>query len=218
MLDSQGSRLFARFRQLRHPVPILLIERTFGFVVSKLGPTPGLARFWADQCGSFQTMPNAASGGLGLMQRVVERPGVNKWGTNLAAPLTILGDWNASDAAVTVTVELPATIAAAAPITFGYTPGRITGGAWDTSKPFDSLAAAEEYCIAQPYCSAITFESADKVPTGSLVYWFTSLTDVKPSKNWQSYVVSGPRPAPPKPAPPPPPPGSLGGAWAGVCR
>ena len=159
------------------------------------------------------------------MQRVIERPGVNKWATNLADPLTVLGDWNASDATVSVTVALPATPVAAAaaaaatgPIAFGYTPGRITGGKWETSKAFDSLAAAETYCVAQPYCSAITFASNDKVPTTRAVYWFTSLTDVKPSAGWQSYVVTTPRPAPPKPAPPPPPPGSLGGAWAGVCR
>jgi hypothetical protein len=43
------------------------------------GPVEGLAKFWADQCGSFQVLP-APGGrrGLALTQRVTQPPGVNR--------------------------------------------------------------------------------------------------------------------------------------------
>ena len=79
------------------------------------GVVEGTARFWADQCGSFQLMamasPDAAAAepppppslssrprqaaqrpGLALTQRVTQRPGVNRWASNLAWPLTVAGD------------------------------------------------------------------------------------------------------------------------------
>jgi hypothetical protein len=94
-------------------------------------PLEGMAKYWADQCGSFQVcapsnvrdlrsasngwtrgqlngdvnlqvMPNAD--GQALRQRVVQVPGVNQWAGNLDAPLTILGDPVAKDFTVSITL------------------------------------------------------------------------------------------------------------------
>ena len=220
-------------------------------------------RYWADQCGSFQAMP-ALNGGKGqaYMQRVVERPGVNRWATNLKQPLTALGNWNTSDSSVSVDLLVkvggngsegdeggkkyrrasngtrpttvgtlpPATAAAVggryealgeasvAALAFKYEPGRITGGAWETSKTLSSLSSAESYCESQPQCNAITFANKVKSPPGNQEYWFTSLATVVPSQaGWQSYVVSPPRPAPPPSPPPRPLATPLGEPWAGLC-
>jgi hypothetical protein len=71
----------------------------------------GMARYWADQCGSFQLMPaGAGRPKLALMQRQPMESGVNRWATNLPFPLTILGDpVDAGDRTLSVDVRLPGT-------------------------------------------------------------------------------------------------------------
>ena len=110
----------------------------------------------------------------------------------------------------------------APPLQFKHVPGRITGGNWDTSRAFSSLADAETFCSANPQCNAITFENGTATTATAVqeqVYWFTSLATVDPTaKQWQSYVITPhrpPAPAPPPPPPPPPPP--LAEPWAGLC-
>jgi hypothetical protein len=233
--------------------------------------TEGVAKYWADQCGSFQVMAALGKGGKGqaLMQRTTEKPGVNKWASNLKQPLTVLGNWNMSDSTVSAdllilpgsgakgssfenghhnrnngtngnynersakdafissklsTVEKMAAIAPAPAINdegglqYKLEPGRITGGQWDTSKPFTSLEDAEGFCTQTPQCAAFTFQNSAAVPTGKQLYWFTSLATVDPAgKGWQSYVVTPPRPKPPAPPPPPPSVPPLQGPWGGLC-
>lgn len=72
-----------------------------------------LGVYWADQCGSFQVMPQLIPGhGKALRQRVSAQPGVNSWNGNLQNPLTVLGDSNPRTSAyrrtsVSVNVRLP---------------------------------------------------------------------------------------------------------------
>eukprot|EP01047_Picozoa_sp_COSAG01_P036908 COSAG01_NODE_2902_length_6891_cov_3.810218_8_plen_245_part_00 len=68
-----------------------------------------LPKYWADQCGSFQIMPSGGGrDGNSMLQRVLQRPGVNKWTKNLQNPLTILGNPKASAATrLSVDVRVP---------------------------------------------------------------------------------------------------------------
>ena len=76
-----------------------------------------LGKFWSDQCGSFQVMPQldypgAPGHGKALRQRVSVQPGVNSWNGNLKNPLTLLGDSNPRTnsyrhTSVSVNVRLP---------------------------------------------------------------------------------------------------------------
>ena len=132
-------------------------------------------------------MPAEAAGGgdragrgLAMTQRVVTRPGVNKWANNLDWPLTVLGD--ATDAVPDRTVAasvlpLPAT-AADAPAAEGGEPaasfehhaGRIVGqGGRDWDKEVSAtLAEAEAQCDATLECDALTFQSGEVPPPRSL--------------------------------------------------
>lgn len=189
-----------------------------------------LAKYWADQCGSFQVMPaGGGRSGNTLLQRVTERPGANKWAGNLANPLTALGNPTAT-APIKITVDVRAPKAAftnstpdavsharpsaAAPSTFKYQAGRITGGGLKGSPFMATLDEAEAACAANVHCNAITFQSTQKDPKEKASMWLTSLTKVGQQDGWQSYLIDPPRPAPP---PPPPPLADPLGAWLGVC-
>lgn len=195
------------------------------------GVVESLAKYWADQCGSFQVMPaGGGRSGNSLLQRAVARPGANKWAGNLANPLTALGDPTAM-APIKLSVDVRApkeafappddsmsgagVVAAAAPPTFKYQAGRINGGGLKGSPFMATLAEAETACIAHPSCNGITFESAEKDPgTKKVSLWLTSLDKVIEGSGWQTYLIDPPRPAPP---PPPPPLDEPLGAWLGVC-
>lgn len=189
-----------------------------------------LAKYWADQCGSFQVMPaGGGRSGNTLLQRVTERPGANKWAGNLDNPLTALGNPTAT-APIKITVDVRAPKAAfvnptldaissarpfaAAPATFKYQAGRINGGGLPGSPFMATLEEAEAACAANIHCNAITFASTQKDPKGKASMWLTSLTKVGQESGWQSYLIDPARPAPP---PPPPPLANPMGAWLGVC-
>ena len=197
-----------------------------------------LAKFWADQCGSFQVMPaGGGRSGNSLLQRVTLRPGTNKWAGNLDNPLTALGDPTASaPIKIAVDVRAPAEAfdqppppqaaeilpeeeeegePAEAPPDFKYQAGRINGGGLPGSPFQATVAEAEKACIANKKCNAITFQSADKSPTGKVAAWLTSKGGpVLKDSGWQTYLLDPQRPAPP---PPPPPLADPVGVWLGVC-
>ena len=172
-------------------------------------PPETLAKYWADQCGSFQVMP-AGGGRTGhaLRQRVTERPGVNQWANNLDNPTTTLGNPTATgDCTVSVDVRVPesaflSSTPAPAP-RFEYAHGQINGGVWKISGEY-TLEEAEALCIKTNECQALTFASSTpKPPAGQKAnIWLTSRTKVDAkSTAWQSYLLS-PAHVPPPPAPP----------------
>jgi len=197
------------------------------------GEAESMGKYWADQCGSFQQMPvlggaralgaGAAVSKMALRQRAQQRPGVNKWGTNLANPLTVAGDENSTDYTVEADVrpdqdptaaERAATASALKP--WVYSAGQINGGGGAHAFPFPSLSAAQAACSAgKPIkgCVAITFQGADKAPTKPFQAWLTTRDSIdKKNNGWHSYTHGKPEPSPP-PAPPLPD----MGVWAGVC-
>jgi hypothetical protein len=67
-----------------------------------------LAKYWADQCGSFQVFPSGGNrSGNSLRQRVPMHPGKNKWHENLKNPLTVLGGIYSTPTSFSVDVRVP---------------------------------------------------------------------------------------------------------------
>lgn len=180
-------------------------------------PPESLAKYWADQCGSFQVMPaGGGRSGHSLLQRVTEHPGVNKWANNLDNPTTVLGNPTATgDSTIRVDVRVPE--AAFGPWhqrsvtpTFEYHHGQINGGQWKIDKTAITFEEAKALCIQTQECQALTFKSiTPEPPVGQKAdIWLTSLRKVDAkSTGWQSYLLTPPHP-------PPPPPIALG---VGVC-
>ena len=139
------------------------------------GTVEGLAKYWADQCGSFQVMPaGGGRDGNSLLQRVTIRPGANKWAGNLENPLTALGNPTA-DTPIKISVDVrapkeafdtvnnfppvpaPTDLAApniAAP-TFKYQAGRINGGGLVT---YNAIASTTRRAPALPFCNQHDYE------------------------------------------------------------
>ena len=107
-------------------------------------PPEGMPAFWADQCGSFQIAPasvaTTADGGLAgdasrrgkqvLRQRVTRESGVNRWVSNLASPLTILGDPTDASAGRVVAADVALIAAAASQRPSSTGPRAAPTGAW----------------------------------------------------------------------------------------
>lgn len=172
----------------------------------------GLARFFADQCGSFQVSLGKSS--KVLRQQVLERPGVNQWVDNLLFPISIIGDTNSSDSTVQATMQLPSTTTALQSSRFERRGGRVIGGSFDLPMWLSSVEAAEAFCLRELQCNSFTFEDSSQrgaVNAGETQYWFSSENATSDnSSQWSSYLLTPPRP-------PAPPPGQMAGSWGGLC-